>query len=827
LQKINKPSAIFKNKRRKFSMAREKLRLIEDEMRESYLDYSMSVIVGRALPDLRDGLKPVHRRILYAMSEMGLIPERPFKKSARVVGEVLGKFHPHGDQAVYDSLVRMAQPFSMRHMLVRGQGNFGSVDGDRAAAMRYTETKLSKVAMEIIKDIDMDTVDFQPNFDNSLEEPIVLPSRFPNLLVNGSSGIAVGMATNIPPHNLNEVCRAISKYIENPEVSEEELLEVLPGPDFPTGGEIYGDSGIKLAYKTGKGKLTVRGKTRIEEDKNGEAKAIIIEEIPYMVNKTLLIEDISKAVKAGIIKQVSGLNDESDREGMRLVVTLKKGANVDVLLNQLYKHTRLQTTFGIIIIGLVDNYPKQVGLKGLLKIYVDHRLDIVKRRSQFELIKAKDRLHILDGLRIALKHIDAIIALIKGSKSPAEAHSALMSEYSLSEKQASSILDMKLSRLTALEQRAVEDEYLLLTQRAKELEAILASQEKQLSIISDEIELLQDKYGEARRTKILQGDFDQQELDYEALIEEHIVVITKSHNGYIKRVALDEYRAQARGGRGITAGKLHDDDFMDEVFVTSTHSYILCFSNRGKVYWLRGFNIPEASRLAKGTHIRNLLELSEGEKLNAVIPIREFDSEHYLTFFTKQGRLKKTSLKAYSNPRRGGIIAINLNEGDDVEAVLHTDGKQELIVASAEGKAVRFREAEARPMGRNAAGVKAISLRKSDRVIGAVVVEPQKTLLTVTRNGYGKRTLYEDYSTIHRGGKGVINIKTTERNGNVVGIKSVTNDDQIILISTGGIMIRMAVDAISIIGRNTQGVRLMRLEEGTRVASIGKIQELE
>ncbi len=802
-------------------------RLIEDEMRESYLDYSMSVIVGRALPDLRDGLKPVHRRILFAMYEMGLVPEKPFKKAARVVGEVLGKFHPHGDLAVYDSLVRMAQEFSLRYPLVKGQGNFGSIDGDNAAAMRYTEVKLAKPAIEILENLDQDTVDFTPNFDNSLNEPVVLPSRLPNMIINGGSGIAVGMATNIPPHNLREACNAIIAYIDNPEIGVEEILAIMPGPDFPTGGEVYGDEGIRHAYMSGRGKILVRSKTRIETDKNNEPKAIIVEEIPYMVNKTMLIEEISNCVKGDVIKQISGLNDESDREGMRLVISLKRGTDPEVVLNQLYTHTHLQTTFGINMLGVIQNRPKTVNMRGLFEIYVQHRLEIIRRRSQFEYVKSKERIHILEGLRIALKNIDAIIKLIKGSESPKEAAVGLMQGYSLSDKQAQAILEMRLSRLTALETSAIEKEHQELLNRIIELEAILASREKQLGIIKDELRLLVDKYGDNRRTKITAGSFMDSEIDYEDLIEEAAVVVTLSHNGYIKRTLLDVYRSQGRGGRGVTAGKLHEDDFMEKVFVCSTHSTILCFSNKGKLYWLKGYRIPESSRIAQGTHVRNLLQLDEGEIINALIPIKEFESEQYLNFITKLGKIKKTTLAAYSNPRKGGIIAISLGEKDEVVAVLLTTGHNELMVASAAGKAIRFKEEEARPLGRNAEGMRAIRLASNDSVVGAVVVHENKTLLTVTANGFGKRSPFSDYSITHRGGQGVINIKTSDRNGPVIGVKEVEDKDEVMIVSSGGIMIRMPAQTISTIGRNTQGVRLMRLEDGKRVAAVGRVEELE
>ena len=806
---------------------KHEIRLIEEEMKESYLDYSMSVIVGRALPDFRDGMKPVHRRILFAMNEMGLTPGKPFRKSARVVGEVLGKYHPHGDQAVYDSMVRMAQTFSLRYPLVRGQGNFGSVDGDNAAAMRYTESKLSKIAAELLQDIEKDTVDFVPNFDNSLEEPSVLPAKLPNLLINGGSGIAVGMATNIPPHNLKEVCKAAKALIDNPDIDIHGLTAHLPGPDFPTGGEIHGDAGIKQAYATGRGKIKVRGKTEIEYDAKGDPKKIIIIEIPFMVNKSLLINDIAESVKQGQITQVSGLNDESDRDGMRLVVTLKKGSNVDVVLNQLFKHTRFQTTFGIIMLGLVKNRPKCLNIKEILEVYVEHRLEIIKRRSQFDYLKAKERQHILEGLLIALRNIDDVVALIKKSKSSVEAQEGLINKYDISEKQAKAILEMKLSRLTALEQDSISSEHGELTKKIEGLKEILDSKEKQLSIIKEELNNLEEKYGDDRRTTITEGDFDSTDIDYEDLIEEHTVVITRSHLGYVKRTPTEEYKSQQRGGKGVTAGKLHEDDFMEDVFITSTHSYLLCFSNNGKLYWLKGYKFPENSRTARGTHIANLLELKEGEVINTIYPVREFDEDHFLIFITKQGKVKKTSLSAYSRPRKGGIIAIGLNEGDEVVGVLLTDGKQNVLAASKLGKAIKFDETEARPMGRSAAGVRGMKLKKDDEVVGAVIADPTKTLITVTENGFGKRTPFEDYSRTHRGGQGVINIKTSDRNGKVMGIKSVNDNDQLMVVSTGGIMIRMNANGISCIGRNTQGVRIMRVDKGKKVASLGKIEDIE
>ncbi len=794
-----------------------KQRFIEDEMKTSYLDYSMSVIVGRALPDLRDGLKPVHRRILYAMYEMGLTPNKPFRKSARVVGEVLGKFHPHGDMAIYDAMVRMAQDFSLRYPLVNGQGNFGSVDGDSAAAMRYTEAKLKPMAMEMLENINEDTVDFIPNFDNSLKEPLVLPSKVPNLLINGSSGIAVGMATNIPPHNLKEVCKAITYYINNPNASFEELMEILPGPDFPTGAEIYGDEGIKHAYMSGKGKIRIKAKIEEEDNK------LIITEIPYMVNKALLIEEIADNVRNGTIKDISNINDESDRTGMRIVITLKRDASPEVVKNLLYKHTRMQVTFGIIFLGLVNNQPRILNLKGLFDVFIKHRLDIIERRSQYRYLRAKERIHILEGLSIALTNIDEVIKIIKKSKTIQEASLNLIKRFELSEKQAKAILEMKLSKLTSLEQENLKNEMDELKKLIKELEEILNSKEKQLSIIKEELKYLSEKYGDERRTIITPGSFGDSDFDYEDLIEDEECVVTVSHKGYVKRTPLEIYRSQNRGGKGITAGKLYEEDFMEDVFIASTHSYLLCFSNLGRVHWLKVYQIPEAGRTAKGRPIVNLLPLQDGEKITNVIPIRDFD-DSYLVFITKNGIVKKTPLKAYSNPRKGGIIAINIRDNDEVVTVIQTSGKDDIIIATRKGKCIRFNEEETRELGRNAMGVKGIKL-VNDSVIGAVRVDEDKKLLTITENGYGKRTLFKEYPRIHRGGKGVINLKVTNKNGYVIDIKSVSDDEDIMLISKNGIIIRVPVKHISVIGRNTQGVRVMRLNTGDKVVSVARVKQ--
>jgi DNA gyrase subunit A len=800
-----------------------KPKFIEDEMKKSYLDYAMSVIVGRALPDTKDGLKPAHRRILFAMNEMGLAPNKPFKKSARIVGEVLGKYHPHGDIAVYDTMVRMAQDFSLRYPLVKGQGNFGSIDGDSPAASRYTEAKLTPLAMEILEDIDEGTVDFMPNYDNSLKEPVTLPSKVPNLLINGSSGIAVGMATNVPPHNLKETCKALIHHIEHPEASIEELMQILPGPDFPTGAEIYGDEGLRHAYTYGKGKITVRAKMSIESK---EKTRIIVDEIPYMVNKSLLIEEIAGCVKNETIREISGINDESDREGMRIVITLKKDASPEVVQNLLYNHTRLQTTFGIIFLGLVKNQPRILNLKALFETYVDHRLDVIKRRSMFRYEKAKDRIHILEGLKIALINIDEIVQLIKSSKDTASAGIALMQRFSLSDKQAKSILDMKLSKLTSLEQENLQKEMDELHVQIKELEEILASHERQLSIIKFELKELSDKYGDDRRTTITKGCFDDSSFDYEELIEEQECIVTISHQGYIKRTPSDIYRSQNRGGKGVNAGKLYEEDFMEDIFSASTHSYLLCFSNLGKVHWQKVYQIPEAGRTARGRPIINLLPLQDNEKITNLMPIREFD-DSFLTFITKSGVVKKTSLKEYSNPRKGGIIALSLREDDEVVKVVKTSGEDDIIIATKNGKCIRFHESESREMGRQATGVRGITLISGDIVIGAVKVEAEKALLTVSDFGCGKRTAFEEYPKTHRGGKGVLNMNITDKNGPVIDIKTVSESEDIMLVSRDGIVIRVPVSGISIIGRNTQGVRIMKLENEDRVVSVAKIAKEE
>jgi DNA gyrase subunit A len=792
--------------------------VIEDELKQDFLDYAMSVIVSRALPDIRDGLKPVHRRVLYTMLELGLEHGKPYKKCARIVGDCLGKWHPHGDSSVYDALVRMAQPWSLKHTLVDGQGNFGSVDGDSAAAMRYTEARLNKISSEILQDIDKETVDMQDNFDGSLQEPKILPSKLPNLLINGSSGIAVGMATNIPPHNLKEICEAIIKAIDNPDISINELIEVVKGPDFPTGGLLCGDMGIKQAYATGRGKIKVRARMETEENKG--KISLIVTEIPYMVNKSVLIEEIADLVRQKTINEIAELRDESNREGMRIVMTLKRDASPDIVMNQLYKHSKLESTYGVRFLSLVNNMPKTLNLKHMIDHHIEHRVDIITRRTKYELRRAQEKAHILEGLIIALNHIDAIIEKIKKSEDAEKARLALIADYALSEEQAKAILEMRLSRLAALEQKKIKDEHAKLKQFITEMEAILADRNKILAMIKQElIELIQ-KYGGARKTDIIGYDED---LDIEDLIPEEDVVITISHAGYTKRMALEEYKQQNRGGKGIIGAETKEEDFLEHLFIANTHSYLLIFTNKGKIHWLKVYKLPVGSRYSKGNAIVNMVGVEPGEKISAVIPVKEFDPNSYLVFATRQGLVKKTKLEEYSNPRAGGIWGINLNEGDDVVDVVKTNGTEQLIMATAEGNAVKFNETDVRSVGRYSQGVIGIRLKGEDKVIGMVVSDETKTLLTVTEHGFGKRTPISDYRLINRGGSGVINIKTSERNGNVVTIKSVTDEDELMFISVQGQVIRTSAKFISVIGRNTQGVRLMRLDPADKVADCAKI----
>ncbi len=794
-------------------------REIEDEVVQSYMSYAMSVIVGRALPDVRDGLKPVHRRILYAMNELGLKHTAKFKKSATVVGDVLGKYHPHGDVAVYDSMVRMAQNWSLRYPLVHGQGNFGNIDGDSAAAYRYTEAKLNVLAEEMLADIDKETVDMIPNFDGSLKEPTVLPSRIPNLLINGSSGIAVGMATNIPPHNIVEISDAAISLIDNPQLSPFELIHYVQGPDFPTGGIILGRSGIREAYGTGRGMIRVRAKTDIET--HGGRERIIITEIPYQLNKTNLIEQIADAVRNKIIAGVSDLRDESDREGMRIVIELKRDANPEVVLNQLYKHSALESSFGIIMLAIVDGEPKILNLKELLQHYLNHRKDVITRRTRFELRKTEERLHILAGLIIALNNIDAVVQKIKKSKGTKEATEMLVSDYTLSEIQAKEILEMKLQKLSSLEQEKIKEEDLQLKKYAQELTEILQSEQKVLQIIKNDLTEIKKKYGDKRRTQIVDGATE--EITEEKLIEKRDVIVTFSHAGYVKRLPVDTYRAQKRGGKGVMGAATREEDYIEDLFVANTHSYILFFTNSGQVHWLKVYEIPEGSRQAKGKAIVNLLNLKEGEKVSAFIPVAVFDEKHYLVLATKNGTVKKTNLMEYSRPRQGGIKGIILEDKDELIGAKLTDGAKELMLVTKNGLAARFNEEDARSIGRTSKGVRGISLKDNDDVVSLLICEPGKTIFTITENGFGKRSEVEEYRLIGRGGVGVINIQCSERNGTVVTSLCVDNNDELMIISKNGIAIRTPVQGINVIGRNTQGVRVMRLDEGDRVVSATKV----
>ena len=792
--------------------------VIEKQMKEAYIDYAMSVIVSRALPDVKDGLKPVHRRILYSMKEQGMLHNKPFKKCARIVGDCMGRYHPHGDASVYDALVRMAQNFSLRYLMIDGQGNFGSIDGDSPAAMRYTEARMSRIADEMLVDIEKDTVDFTPNFDNSLKEPVVLPAMLPNLLLNGSTGIAVGMATNIPPHNLTEVSNAILHLLDNPNTDALDLMQFIKGPDFPTGGIIMGSGGIRSAYKFGKGMVRVRAKAAVEE--NDKRAQIIVTEIPYMVNKSTLIENMAELVNEKKIEGITDIRDESDRDGIRVVIDLKRDASSEVILNQLYAKTQLQTSFNVNMLALHNNQPKVMTVTDILGHYIEHRKDVVIRRCRFDLNKAEERAHILEGLKIALQNIDDGVQTIKGSNDPAEAKESLKKLYSLSEKQTLAILDMKLQRLTSLEQNKIQEEHDSLLKFIADLKDILGSEQRVLNIIKDEVKYLRDTYGDERRTEIV--DF-YEEIQSEDLIPDEDVIITATYSGYIKKQPLEEYKTQSRGGIGVKGTEMKEEDVVEHLFTASTHSWILCFSNIGKIYWLKAYEIPTGSRYAKGKAIINLLKMEEGEKINAMIPIKHFDDKHFLIMITKKGLLKKTSLDAYSRPRNGGIIAIGLRDNDELVNVRLTPGVLKFVIATKKGVAVKFDEKDVRPMGRGATGVKGITLEKGDEVIGLEVAMEIGDLLTVTENGYGKRTPITEYRLIRRGGKGVINIQTTERNGNVVGIKTVMEKDEIMCISEKGVIIRMPVTDISKIGRNTQGVRIMKMREGDRVTTLARV----
>ncbi|TCO78072.1 DNA gyrase subunit A [Marinisporobacter balticus] len=792
---------------------------IEDTMKKSYIDYSMSVIVGRALPDVRDGLKPVHRRILYAMNELGLDPSKPHRKSARIVGDVLGKYHPHGDSSVYYAMVRMAQDFSTRYLLVNGHGNFGSVDGDSAAAMRYTEAKLTKLSVELLRDIGKDTVDYIPNFDETLKEPAVLPSRFPNLLVNGSNGIAVGMATSIPPHNLGEVIDATVKLIDDKETTVEDLIKIVKGPDFPTGATIMGKESIKEAYRTGQGKVVVRANAEIEQTAKGKNQ-IIVTEIPYQVNKARLIEKIADLVRDKKIEGISDLRDESDRKGMRIVIELKRDANSGVVLNKLYKHTQLRDTFSIIMIALVNGQPKILNLYDMIYHYLEHQKDVVTRRTKYDLAKAEERAHILEGLKIALDHIDEVIKLIRASKNVAEAKQGLIDTFHLSEKQAQAILDMRLQKLTGLEREKIEEEYEELIKIINHYKEILANERLLLNIIKEEILEIKELYNDDRRTAI---EAVADEINMEDLIDEEEVAITLTHLGYIKRLPADTYKSQRRGGKGITGLTTRDADFVEHLFITSTHNYILFFTNRGRVYRLKTYEIPDAKRQAKGTAIVNLLQLLPNEKVTAVIPVKTFEPSNYLLAATQKGIIKKTDLSQFDTSRKSGLIAINLREDDELISVKLTDGNKEVIMVSREGKAIQFKEKDVRDMGRSAMGVKGMNLDKDDLVVAMELVEDDSELLVVSEYGFGKRTSLENYNTQSRGGKGLITYNKKEKTGKLVGAKVVKNDDEIMLINTNGVIIRLEVKEISTMGRNTQGVTLMRVGQDVNIVSIAKV----
>ncbi|MBK0010442.1 MULTISPECIES: DNA gyrase subunit A [Priestia] len=797
---------------------------ISQEMRASFLDYAMSVIVSRALPDVRDGLKPVHRRILYAMNDLGMGSDKPYKKSARIVGEVIGKYHPHGDSAVYETMVRMAQDFSYRYMLIDGHGNFGSVDGDAAAAMRYTEARMSKVSMELLRDINKDTIDYQDNYDGSEREPIVLPARFPNLLVNGSAGIAVGMATNIPPHQLGEVIDGVLAVSQDPDITIAELMEIIPGPDFPTAGQILGRSGIRKAYETGKGSIIVRAKVEIEEQSNGK-QTIIVHELPYQVNKAKLIEKIAELARDKKIDGITDLRDESDRSGMRIVIEVRRDANANVLLNNLYKQTSLQTSFGINTLALVDGQPKVLNLKQCLQYYLDHQVVVIRRRTEFELRKAEARAHILEGLKIALDNLDAVIALIRGSQTTDIAREGLMTQFSLSEKQAQAILDMRLQRLTGLEREKIEAEYQSLLALIAELKAILADEEKVLEIIREELLEVKERFNDGRRTEIVSGGAEI--IEDEDLIPRQDIVISLTHNGYIKRLPVSTYKSQRRGGRGIQGMNTNEDDFVEHLLTTSTHDTILFFTNKGKVYRTKGYEIPEYGRTAKGIPIINLLEVDKGEWVNAIIRVDEFVDDWYLFFTTKQGISKRTPLSSFENIRNSGLIALNLREEDELISVKLTDGKRDMVIGTKKGMLIRFNENDVRSMGRTATGVKGITLDSEDEVIGMEILEEQSDILIITKNGYGKRTPIEEYRVQTRGGKGLRTCNITDKNGDVVALKCVSQEEDIMLITVSGVLIRVSVSDISQMGRNTQGVKVIRLGDEEFVSTVAKVQTSE
>ena len=797
---------------------------IEDEMRGSYIDYSMSVIVARALPDVRDGLKPVHRRVLYGMQELGLAANRSYKKSARIVGEVLGKYHPHGDTAVYDTMVRMAQDFSMRYPLVDGQGNFGSVDGDSPAAMRYTEARLSRVAEEILKDLQKNTVDFTPNFDDTLQEPSVMPALLPNLLVNGASGIAVGMATNIPPHNLGEVIDGCIAYIGDESLTNEKLQRYIKAPDFPTGGIIYGYDGVKEAYTTGRGRIVVRAKASIETGRS-DRQSIIVTELPYQVNKANLIEKIADLVNEKKLDDIADIRDESDRDGLRVVLDLKRDANAEVVLNNLYKHTQMQATFGVIMLALVDGRPKVLTLRDLVEHFIRHRNTVIIRRSKYELEEAEKRAHILEGYIIALDNIDAIIKLIKASKDVETAKSGLMKKFKLSEIQAKAILDMRLQRLTGLERKKIEEEYRETIKLIERLKAILKSKQLQMEIIKKELQELKEKYGDERRTEII---FKAEEFRVEDMIAEEQVVITISHAGFIKRFPVSGYRRQSRGGRGSTGATMREDDFIEHVFVGSTHEYLLLFSDRGRCYWLKVFEIPEGGRASRGKSLANLISKESEESLASVVNVKSFDEGMFVVMVTEQGMIKKTTLAEFGNPRRSGVAALGLGKGDRLIDARLTDGTQDIVIGTRHGLAIRFHEQEVRPMGRTASGVRAVRLGKGDRVVGAVVLRRNgTTILVATEKGYGKRSETGEYRVSHRGGKGIFTVKTTDKTGPMVSIKEVVESDDMVIITEKGIVIRQHASEIRVAGRNTQGVRLIRLDAGDSISDVAAVASEE
>ncbi|TQR29247.1 DNA gyrase subunit A [Lysinibacillus sphaericus] len=797
---------------------------ITKEIETSFLDYAMSVIVSRALPDVRDGLKPVHRRILYGMQELGNTADKAYKKSARIVGDVMGKYHPHGDSSIYDAMVRMAQDFSYRYMLVDGHGNFGSVDGDGAAAMRYTESRMSRIAMEMLRDINKDTIDYTDNYDGSEKEPIVLPSRYPNLLVNGAAGIAVGMATNIPPHQLGETIDAVIALSENPAITTEELMEIIPGPDFPTGGLILGRSGIRRAYETGRGSIIIRAKVEIEQKSNGK-ETILIHELPYQVNKAKLIEKIAELVRDKKIDGITNLRDESDRRGMRVVIEVRKDANANVVLNNLYKQTAMQSSFGINMLSLVNGQPKVMGLKEMLHHYLEHQKVIIRRRTEFDLRKAEDRAHILEGLRIALDHIDEIIAIIRGSRSGDEAKPQLMERFNLSERQAQAILDMRLVRLSGLEREKIEAEYQELQILIAELKAILADETKIVDIIRTEIVELKDRFNDIRRTEITSGGLEM--IEDEDLIPVENSVITLTHNGYIKRLAANTYRSQKRGGRGVQGMGTNEDDFVEHLMNTSTHDTILFFTTKGKVFRAKGYEIPEFGRTAKGLPIVNLLNIEKGEKVTAMIRVGSFDEDAYFIFTTKTGITKRTPVSQFANIRTNGLIAISLREDDDLISVRLTDGDKQVIIGTRDGMLVRFQEEDIRSMGRTAGGVRGIKLRDGDEVVGMEIVEPGEEILVVTAKGYGKRTSEEEYRLQSRGGVGLKTIQITDKNGPMVAVKTVDGSEDLMLITINGMLIRMDVNDISLIGRSTQGVRLIRLGDDELVATVAKVEKEE